>query len=178
MIGMSAKPDGGCTNCAASGQLDAAAREKLATIARSHRDPTRIQRALWALHVTGGVPEDVAAAATASENDYVRSWVVRLAAEGQGDEGAERKPVMLVHAAALDRSPVVRLAAAAAAQRLEPAQRWEIVESLAGDAEDAADHNLPLMYWYAMEPLADVDPQRRWRWLGNAATRFRYCGSS
>ncbi len=27
-------------------------------------------------------------------------------------------------------------------------------------AEDAKDHNLPLMYWYAMEPLADVDPAR------------------
>ena len=31
---------------------------------------------------------------------------------------------------------------------------------LTSHAEDATDHNLPLMYWYAMEPLADVDPPR------------------
>ena len=27
-------------------------------------------------------------------------------------------------------------------------------------SEDADDHNLPLMYWYAIEPLADVGPAR------------------
>src|SRR5262249_37334451 len=36
----------------------------------------------------------------------------------------------------------------------------EIAESLLSHAEDADDHNLPLMYWYAIEPLADVDPAR------------------
>jgi hypothetical protein len=49
---------------------------------------------------------------------------------------------------------------AIALQRLAPETRWEILESLTSHPEDADDHNLPLMYWYAMEPLAEVDPPR------------------
>src|ERR1019366_7063291 len=33
-------------------------------------------------------------------------------------------------------------------------------ENLLAHAEDADDHNLPLMYWYAIEPLAAEDPAR------------------
>ncbi len=57
-------------------------------------------------------------------------------------------------------SPVVRLSIAGGLQRVDANSRWEILASLIQYAEDAADHNLPLMYWYAMEPLADVDPPR------------------
>ena len=60
--------------------------------------------------------------------------------------------------AANDPSPVVRLyvasaAAAAAARR----RAGTLVAGLLAHAEDAGDHNLPLMYWYAAEPLAEVD---------------------
>ncbi len=54
----------------------------------------------------------------------------------------------------------MRLYLASAAQRLPASQRWDIVETLAAHGEDAADHNLPLMVWYAAEPLAGVDPAR------------------
>ncbi|HEY2412052.1 MAG TPA: PVC-type heme-binding CxxCH protein [Pirellulaceae bacterium] len=54
----------------------------------------------------------------------------------------------------------VRLAIAVQLQSLLLDQRWSILELLTSHAEDASDHNLPLMYWYAMEPLADVDPPR------------------
>ncbi|HUE73340.1 MAG TPA: PVC-type heme-binding CxxCH protein, partial [Pirellulaceae bacterium] len=57
-------------------------------------------------------------------------------------------------------SPITRLAIASMLQSLELSDRWSILEALTSHAEDAADHNLPLMYWYAMEPLADVDPKR------------------
>src|SRR5207249_10458916 len=63
------------------------------------------------------------------------------------------------HAAKGD-SPSFRLAITETLLRLQPARRWRILEALTSHAEDAADHNLPLMYWYAMEPLADVDPPR------------------
>ena len=59
-----------------------------------------------------------------------------------------------------DDSPRSRLAVASALQRIPQDSRWEILDALTSHAEDAADHNLPLMYWYAMEPLADVDPKR------------------
>ncbi len=59
-----------------------------------------------------------------------------------------------------DSSPDVRLAIASGLQRLPISLRWAALETLTSHPEDAADHNLPLMYWYAMEPLADVDPAR------------------
>jgi len=52
------------------------------------------------------------------------------------------------------------LALASAAQRLPIAQRWGLLEQLVAQAEDANDHNLPLMYWYAAEPLAAADTER------------------
>jgi putative heme-binding domain-containing protein len=59
-----------------------------------------------------------------------------------------------------DPSPIVRRYLASAAQRLLPGERWEIVEALASHGEDSNDHNLPLMVWYAAEPLAAEDPAR------------------
>src|SRR5262249_2572394 len=59
-----------------------------------------------------------------------------------------------------DPSPVVRLYLASGLQRLALRDRWEIVEALAAHGEDAGDHNLPLMVWYAAEPLAGEDPAR------------------
>jgi putative heme-binding domain-containing protein len=59
-----------------------------------------------------------------------------------------------------DRRPVVRLAFASALQRLKPDQRWEIAAQLVRHPEDAKDANLPLMYWYAIEPLVPADPAK------------------
>src|SRR5262249_19801277 len=57
-------------------------------------------------------------------------------------------------------SPTVRLYLASALQRLAPLERLPFLDRLLSHAEDAADPNLPLMYWYALEPLADVDAAR------------------
>jgi len=54
----------------------------------------------------------------------------------------------------------VRLYLASACQRLTVAQRLPIVEALLAHAEDATDHNLPLMYWYATEPIVAADPAK------------------
>jgi putative heme-binding domain-containing protein len=55
---------------------------------------------------------------------------------------------------------MVRLYLASTLQRLPLEQRWDILAPLLGHGEDGADHNLPLMYWYAAEPMAGVDPAR------------------
>jgi putative heme-binding domain-containing protein len=57
-------------------------------------------------------------------------------------------------------SATVRLFLASAAQRIPPAQRWELVAALAGHEEDAKDVNLPLMVWYAAEPLPSLEAER------------------
>ncbi len=57
-------------------------------------------------------------------------------------------------------SPRVRLALASALQRLPLDDRWPIAEALLQHAEDATDHNLPQMYWYAIEPLVPAHPEK------------------
>ncbi len=57
-------------------------------------------------------------------------------------------------------SPRVRLAIASALQRLPLDDRWLIAEALIAHGEDATDHNLPQMYWYAIEPLVPANPER------------------
>jgi putative heme-binding domain-containing protein len=66
----------------------------------------------------------------------------------------------LLDIAEKDPSPVVRLYLASALQRLDPTLRWDFLERLVAHAEDAADANLPLLYWYALEPLAMTDAGR------------------
>ena len=65
-----------------------------------------------------------------------------------------------------DKSPVVRLYLASALQRLPLEQRGEILAGLLSHNEDATDHNLPLMYWYAAEPLVAESPARAVSLLG------------
>lgn len=54
----------------------------------------------------------------------------------------------------------LRLAIASSLQKLPLADRWNIAEALIQHSEDATDHNLPQMYWYAIEPLVPADPDR------------------
>ena len=56
-----------------------------------------------------------------------------------------------------DKSPLVRLYLASAMQRLPVAQRVPVLAALLAHAEDASDQNLPLMYWYATEPVVAAD---------------------
>ena len=78
-------------------------------------------------------------------------------------EDKDPSPATLATMASLaksDPSPVVRLYLASALQRLPLEKRWDILAGLTQHAEDADDHNLPLMDWYAAEPLAEADPSR------------------
>src|SRR5262249_48153599 len=78
----------------------------------------------------------------------------------EGGKPSEKTLATLTKLAREDKSPVVRLYLASGAGRLPLAQRWGIVEGLANHGEDSGDHNLPLMVWYALEPLAGGDPAK------------------
>jgi putative heme-binding domain-containing protein len=54
-----------------------------------------------------------------------------------------------------DSSALVRLTLASTLQRLPPAQRPTVLAPLLAHAEDSGDHNLPLMLWCALLPLAE-----------------------
>nr|MDQ3625064.1 dehydrogenase [Verrucomicrobiota bacterium] len=130
----------------------------LGKILRENPDDTRQLRALWALHGTGGLTEPMLQSALKAPSEYVRAWAVQLACE----DGQPSQALLTQFAgmAGKDPSPVVRLHLACAAQRIEIAQRWPILEALASHAEDANDRNLPLMLWYAAEPAVAADIAR------------------
>ena len=115
-------------------------------------------RALWALHAVGALDEPRILRLLADPKPLVRSWAIQIAAEAR-----RATPALLDRLRGLatsDSSPVVRLAVCSALQRLPLDDRWAIVAALLDHGEDAGDHNLPLMNWYAVEPLVAADPKR------------------
>lgn len=148
---------------AATGKLDKSVHKRLQEIATTHADDTRRLRATWALQVTGGLDANLVNELLADASPYVRGWTIQLAMENDKTRPAEFLS-RLASLASSDPSPVVRLYIASAAQRLPLDQRWNILQNLASHAEDTNDHNLPLMYWYAAEPLAEIDPERALAW--------------
>ncbi len=143
---------------AAKGPLDAAARQQLVEVATSHAEESRRLRAVWALHVTSGIDSALRDQLLADTSPHVRAWTIQLVLENEEAESAFLE--QMAQMARDDDSPVVRLYLTSALQRVAPDRRWEIVAALASHAEDTQDHNLPLMIWYAAEPLAEVDPER------------------
>jgi putative membrane-bound dehydrogenase-like protein len=135
-----------------------AVHQGLAAILEANPDETRKLRALWALHVTHGLTETLLLTQLKSPLEYLRSWSITLLAEG-----GTASPAVLGEFARLaheDPSPLVRLHLASALQRLPVGSRWAVAEALCAHEEDNQDHNLPLMYWYAIEPAVPADPAR------------------
>ncbi len=130
----------------------------LKKILENNPDVSRKLRALWTLHVTGGLSEAYLLNLLNDSNEYLRSWTVQLLAENKSvsDQTMKRFEEM----ATSDNSPLVRLYLTSAMMRLQPEKRWEVMENLTKHETDKDDHNLPLMYWYAMEPLAEIDPEK------------------
>ncbi len=128
--------------------------------AAGHTAPREIMelRALWALHDANALPEEIALKLLHKNNPYVRAWTIQLLAEKNQVSPAAMDEFLRM--AREDTSPVVRLYLTSMLQRIPASQRWDIVTALNQHGEDAADHNLPLMNWYAAEPLATNDMRR------------------
>jgi putative membrane-bound dehydrogenase-like protein len=130
----------------------------LKKILRENPDVTRKLRALWALHVTNGLDESELNGLLENPDENIRSWAIQLLTE---DKVVSK--TTLNHfgdMAKNDGSALVRLYLVSGMLRLKPEQRWEVVEALAQRPEDVADHNIPLMLWYAIEPLVVLDGDR------------------
>ena len=115
-------------------------------------------RLLWAYHCIAGLVEKDALGLLRHEQDDVRAWTIQLSLQDM-----KPTPGLLREFARLarqEKSPVVRLYLASALQRLKPDERWDILTALLAHAEDAGDHNLPLMYWYAAEACVASDPAK------------------
>lgn len=141
-------------------KIEMLAIDRLQQIATSHEDDTRRLRAIWARHAIGVFDRQFLGQLFRDSSPHVRGWALRLLMEQQKNQLNEQQIQRLVQLAAEDSSPVVRRSIISEANRLPLAARWSLVSALANHAEDANDHNLPLLLWYVMEPLADEDPDR------------------
>lgn len=72
---------------------------------------------------------------------------------------AEKLAPLFCEMARLEQSGLVRLTLASTLQRLPVLQRAALAQILVSREEDADDHNLPLMVWYGLMAVADVDPE-------------------
>ncbi len=143
---------------AAAGQLDAAVPAKLWELFAQSKTSAHQLRALWALHITQNLPADRLLPLLDHAEPYVRGWAIQLLGEDRN-----YSPAALAKLAAMaekDSSPIVRLYLAAALQRMPRADRWPIANKLVAHAEDAADHNLPKMLWFGIEPMVEADATR------------------
>ncbi len=143
---------------AAQGKSMEQVRQDLLALFRQSVEVPIQLRALWALKVIGGIDEPFLIAQLAHESENVRAWSIRFLCE-------DNQPSALAlgrfsELASKDASPLVRLYLSSGLQRLKLDDRWAIAKALLEHAEDADDMNLPLMHWYAIEPLVDTDLQR------------------
>lgn len=130
----------------------------LKKILHENPDESRKLRALWALHVTNGLTDKDLIDLLDHNNEYIRSWAIQLLAE---DKNVPQRGInKIARMAQNDNSALVRLYITSALQRIEPVKRWNVLEGLYTHSEDADDHNLPLMVWYAVEPLVEMDMDR------------------
>src|SRR5262245_2096427 len=143
---------------AAAKKFSPRARSALERIAFRHDTVPGRLRGLWALHVTGGLSEDQILQALHDDSGIVRGCASQLACESE--QPTEKCVDALMSLSRGDDSPVVRLYIASALQRIEPEKRWDILVGLLSQTGDNDDHNLPLMDWYAAEPLAEIDAPR------------------
>ena len=112
-------------------------------------------RCLWALHSINAPTDTLLIDCLSDSSEDLRSWAITLLCEG--GLPAENVQKKLMDLAANDPSQLVRLSIASALQRFPLGDRYPFALELAAHAEDASDQNLPLMIWYAYEPLIEWD---------------------
>ena len=144
---------------AAKRKIDASALDALKRISTKESDDTKRLRGAWALAALDQLDATTFQALLVDSSEYVRGWAIQLGM--QSSNAAQLiTPGLLAKLATSDPSPVVRMYVASAAQQIPLADRWDVLKALVGHAEDAKDHNLPLLIWYAGEPLADNDQDK------------------
>ena len=115
-------------------------------------------RALWTLQLVGGLGDVMLAPLLSDKEEYIRGWAIQLIAEDKRVPDAVLQTWAVM--AKEDPSAAVRLFLASAMQRLEPARRGDVLEALVAHEEDKDDHNLPLLIWYALEPLVVAEKEQ------------------
>lgn len=137
-----------------------------AMVADTERTVPQRLRALWALHAAGGLAEARAEELLSDPEPWIQAWSVQFLCE-DGPPG-DRALAKLVRLSRTSSSQVVRLYLASAAQRIPLEKRRAVLLGLMSRPQDQTDRNLPLMVWYALEPLIGAD-------IGDGAALLEAC---
>ncbi|HEX8377499.1 MAG TPA: PVC-type heme-binding CxxCH protein [Pedobacter sp.] len=143
---------------ASKGLLKKTTHKELFKMFKDNANPDWRLRALWSLHVTGGLQENTLAEMLSDKDEYIRAWAIQLLCEDKSP--SEKVLAKFTAMAGSDASPVVRLYLASALQRVDKKAAWAIAAELVKHGEDKDDHNLPKVIWYGMEPLVAQDPSK------------------
>lgn len=143
---------------AANGTLQPSTRAQLKSVFEKNKNPDWRLRAMWTLHLIGGLTPKELTAALNDRDAHIRSWAIQLLCEDRAPSATALSKFKSM--AKRDRSPVVRLYLAAAMQRINTEDAWDIAASLVTKKEDAQDHNLPKLIWFGIEPLMEKDPAK------------------
>jgi len=106
--------------------------------------------ALWALYVSGGFNEAIAAKTLNHRFGAIRKWTVRFLGDDKKAVGPKLART-LVDMATTDPDVRVRSQLAASAQRLPASQALPVIEALLVRDVDWVDPCLPLQLWWAVE---------------------------
>lgn len=135
------------------------------------KDPVLRLNALWSHYAAAATDEAFLTGLLGDSDEHIRTWAIRLLTDhwpldtcmsrrppGRKESATETLASRFEALAKSDSSGLVRLALASTLQRLPVAQRAGIASALVARSEDAEDHNLPLLVWYGLIPVADSDP--------------------
>ncbi|PYI86874.1 MAG: cytochrome C, partial [Verrucomicrobia bacterium] len=148
------------------------AKEQLRALFEEQGDVVVKLRSLWTLYTIGALDEAFLRAQLGHSNEHVRTWAIRLLtdtwpldtvksqrpAASNSEIRNQKSEIEFVRLARGDKSSLVRLALASTLQRLPVSHRLPLATALIARKEDANDHNLPLLIWYGLIPVADADP--------------------
>jgi putative heme-binding domain-containing protein len=142
---------------------DPAVIPSLLKMVREHEDHLALE-ALWALYVSGGFDESIAAELLHHSLADVRARTIRFLGDRRAYScKAEVSPnilAALVDLARTEQNPCVRSQLASTSKRLSSSQGLAIVRELLRRSEDVDDPHIPLLAWWAVEDKAVSDREQ------------------
>lgn len=135
---------------------------ELEELARDEKNPNALD-ALFAVHMLGGLTDDLAVDLLKHPDPYVRRWVVRCT--GDKEECSTMLGSALKELAARETQPEVRTQLLASAKRLPGETALPIVRVMMERDADIDDKRIPMLLWWAIESKADSDRDALLAWF-------------
>ena len=142
----------------------------------SNAAPLFACRALLTLHAMDATTRELLIDTSSHSNEHIRTWSIRMLTDhwpiddifgpksnssanaAVVEQAAGQLMVRFCEMARTDESGLVRLALGSTLQRLPVSMRAQLATELVKRSVDANDHNLPLVVWHGLIPVAEEYP--------------------